>query len=112
MDAAFQKWFHKITNNALQRILVELNQSGSYSNGIDGISINHEPNGGISIFVSWVQLLPNCNEMCRRFSVPKFLHLLEVRKKEYIKLHPAEKEAVESEFEKFRTTLLKNWTSE
>lgn len=111
MDADFQKWFHKFTNNALRRILVELNASGSYSNGIDSISIHQESNGGISIFVSWVKLLPNCTDMCRRFSVPKFLDILEVRAKEYIKLHPAEKKAVEAELEAFRKTLLKKWTS-
>lgn len=111
MDQAFQKWFYRFTNNALLRILISLNKTGSYSNGTDGISIQEASDGGISVWASWLQLLPNCTQMNHRFSVPKFLDLLEKRKKEYIALHPHEKEAVDAEFESFRKNLLKKWAS-
>lgn len=113
MDTTFLQEFNKILISAFPEIMVSLGSNGHWSDGVDNISLVYAENGNFitSIMVTLLEIWGRGIFVDYRFSVPKFLDILKKRKKDYISLHPEEKQAVEMEFEKLHKMLLQKWTS-
>ena len=110
----FLNAFNNILLSDLPEILISLENNRHWSNGVDNISIIYTENSEAvrSVMVTLLEIWDRGIFVEQRFSIPKFLDILTKRKKEYIQLHPIDKETVETEFETFKKSLLKKWTSD
>ena len=110
---AFLNHFNRMLICDFRKILIDLDSKGHWSNGVDNINLawTDDKKGIGSVLVDMLNYWDKGNFVEHRFSVPKFLDILEKQKKDYMQLHPEETEAVEAEFEKFQKNLLQKWIS-